>query len=40
MQLFNNTTTIYMYNSDSTTAITDAYVGNSSVVNGNVVYEV
>ena len=40
MQLFNNTTTIYMYNSDSTTAITDAYFGNSSVVNGNVVYEV
>ena len=40
MQLFNNTTTIYMYNSDSTTAVTADYFGNSSVVNGNVVYEV
>jgi hypothetical protein len=39
-QLFNNTTTIYWYNADSTTAITADYFNNNSTINGNVVYEV
>ena len=38
-QLFNNTTTIYWYNADSTTAITHAYFNNNTTINGNVVYE-
>ena len=38
-QLFNNTTTIYWYNPDSTTAITHDYFNNNTTINGNVVYE-
>jgi hypothetical protein len=38
-QLFNNTTTLYWYNADSTTAITADYFNNNSTINGNVVYE-
>jgi len=39
-QLFNNTTTIYFYNADSTTAITADYFSNTTVINGSATYEV